>query len=138
MMGRGVSYGPSKTTTGPYPFIRRAVVLMIVVVCLQTGQDSHRMNLTMLIDRDGDGRWDVASSWLAATGGGMGAAPFWKTYSTATTLDFSGAAVAAGVVVARFAVVVEASNPRPLSLDDVVVAPIGVAMSTLPEVQELG
>lgn len=75
------------------------------------------------------GKWEVASSWLADESTD-GCAPYWKTYTMAATLGFD---VDSSSVTreARFAVVVQAVSAMPLTLADVVVAPLGVSWASM-------
>ena len=104
----------------------QGVWFVVRAMCDHTGKDYHRTNLTMLIDRSGNGQWDIGSTWLASEFRGCVAG--WKTYSMAITLKFSGAAKG---TVARFAVVVQAVNPAPLVLADVAVTPLGVGWAAM-------
>ena len=108
--------------------------------CNHTGTDWHRTNLTMLIDRTGSGEWEIGNSWLASAYDGC--VSYWKTYTVATTLGFeqqhgsidSATSMKGGKKGrhARFAVVVESWTPMPLTLADVVIAPLGVGWASLP------
>ena len=85
----------------------------------------------LLGNRRRAGEWEVASSWIADESTD-GCAPYWKTYTMATTLGFDTNVDSSSVTTeARFALVVQAVSAMPLTLADVVVAPLGVSWASM-------
>ena len=82
------------------------------------------VNLTKWsIQEVGSGQWEVATWKVSGHGLGWwddGEEPFWRTYETATMLTFDDSDS-----VARFAVIVSGIDNAAVSVEDVMVAPIG-------------